>query len=242
MTHNPQIEQTRKTLQEYIKSQGISFSNVELCLDAVNLLINWRVPPSVFEDLQRGQAYVAYSFGIGKRKDRKKEIKDPREILYSPAVYYPGLSNEDFAKIIADLYQQGLEKPIFTQWEIAIALERNHGIRVPEIQIAKPKESYLSIQGSVRQFLEAGLQKYNKILFLNHPISLARAKAITCSEINSQRGKPLEEILVVDTSKVRYDPESVQPWTRDERSILENEFASRFHHVFHLKSINADSF
>ncbi len=242
MTLDSKIELARKTLQEYMESQGISPPNVKLCLDAISLLVKWKVPQFDFEDLERGQAYVAYSFGIGKRKDGKKEIKNPREVLYDPAIYYPGLSNEDFAKIIAGLYKQGLKKPIFTQGEIATALKENYGIVVPEIQIAKPRGSYLSIQGSVRQFLEAGLSEYDKILFLSHPISLLRAKAITSSEVNSQKGKPLEEILVVDTSRVCYDSESVQPWTRNEMSILENEIASRFHHVFHLKSTNIDSF
>lgn len=227
-------------LESHLLKQGLNESSVGLCLDAVKLATTWYVKPSSLEELKQGQAFVAYSFGIGKRKDGQKEIQDPSKVQYNSGTYFPGKTNEDLAKVIAELQEKGLERPIFAQWEVATALIENHKINLPEKNIAKPREGYLSSLGVIKQFLEAGLEDYDRIILVAHPIHVRRAKATTEIEIEKQRGKALEKILIPDISKVRFDLESIQPWTRDESSNIRWDIGSRIRQVFYLQTLRAN--
>jgi len=235
-----EIEKAKEIIKEHLESQ-IDPENTKVCLDAVHLLTTWKITPSNLEDLQEAEAIIAYSFGIGKRKDGKPEIQEPFKIKYDPLIHFSGLTNEDLAKVIADLHPK-LKIPIFAQIEIAQALEENHQIKLDEQNIAKPKQDFLSTHGVIQQFLENGLKDFSKIIIIAHPMHILRAKAITNTELFNKNKKYFEKIFIADTSQARYDPDSLQPWTKNEKNFLKHEMGSRIYHTFYTDNLNPDLF
>jgi len=74
----------KKELEKDLLDQGLSETAVGVCLDAIKFATTWQVNPSTFEKLKEGQAILAYSFGIGERKDGQKEREDSSKVQYSP--------------------------------------------------------------------------------------------------------------------------------------------------------------
>ncbi len=237
-----EIRNVRQILREYVWAQGLNSDSADLCLDAVTIATTFYTPPDSLEKLKQGQAFIAYSFGIGARKDGVPEVQentDARKIQYSPDVYLPGKTNEGLARVISNLYQHGVERPVFAQWEIASALEEQ-GITLDEKCIAKPKEGYLGTGGVIKQFLEAGLQELDRVILVAHSLHVRRARAITRNEVAKQRGRPLEKVLIANTSDVEFDPNSVQAWTRSQEANVRHEIGVRMQGVLYNRSLTVD--
>jgi len=229
-----------KLLDEYLdEDQELDPESINVCLDAINLSLSWKPRWASEEDLKRAEAFVSYSFGIGKRKDGKEEDKEQFEILYDPKIYHPGLTNVGLAKVIFDLYGKGLEKPIFAQWEVAVALEE---IGIDAKSVAKPGEGYLGTGGVAQQFLERGLGEYGNIALVVHPIHSYRAKATTITEAYNLAGKIFENVIHADTSNAICDPESVQLTTRSEEKVVAYEIGNRTQQVLFKKTLDAKFF
>lgn len=228
-----------KLLGEYLKDgQGLMPESINICLDAINLSLSWKPRWATEGELKRADAFVSCSFGMGKRKDGRPEEKDQSQIQYDPQIYFPGLANIDLAKVILNLYEKGLEKPIFAQGEVAIPLEEA-GINIKSV--AKPREGYLSTKGVINRFLEEGLGEFENIALIVHPLHSYRAKATLITEAK-QRGKIFQEIFHADTSNVRYDLYSVQRSGRFEEDTVKWEIGSRTQHVLYKKTLDAKFF
>ncbi len=227
-----------KLLEEYLREQELSPEPINICLDALNLSLSWKPKFASEEELRGADAFVSYSHGIGTRKDGRTEDKDTSKIQYNPDIYHPGLTNIDLAEVILKLHKKGIEKPIFAQWEVAVALEEM-GICVRSV--AKPREGYLSTQGVSKQFLEDGLREFRNIILVVHPIISFRARATTITEA-SRLGKTFQRVYYADTSMVRYDLDSVQSWTRSEVDLIRYEIGSRTQHVLYKKTLDAKFF
>ena len=179
------------------------------------------------EELAKSQAFLAYSFGFGPRKDGKIETRNGREIHFKPEEFFVGISNEGLAKVISDYRKQGLNIPVFAQWEIAVALAEKYGLELPEKQIAKPREGYLGTPGVIQQFLEGGVSGLERVAVVAHPDHMRRAVDTTAGIVKAKRGKGFEAVYETDTSSVGYDSLSVQPWTRSEKAFSYYEFFNR---------------
>lgn len=218
---------------KHLKSQGISSSELEVCLDAIRLSTLFDFVPATLDELQKSQAFVAYSYGIGKRKDGKEETIEPRKIQYDPKIYSPGKANQGLAEVISHYYDQGIQLPVFSQWEVGVALQEM-GFS-GELHIAKPKEGkYLNTIGVVKQFLEMGLEKIENVAIVTHKNNIRRARAITRFETEKRRGYDFEKVFMADTKSVLPDPDSVQDWTRGDSLDIINEIGSRIHHFISL--------
>ena len=232
-------KQAIEVLKDCLRKQGLNPPSIEICLNALNLSLNWKPKFASMEELERANVFISYSLGIGKRKDGSPEQKNPLQIQYDPKIYYPGLTNIDLARIILNLYDKGLKKPIFAQWEVATALEEA-GIKVEST--AKPREGYLNTQGVVKQFIKDGLEEYEKIILVVHPLESYRTRALTITELFKRNQKTSREIFHADTSNIRLDFDSIQPWTRSEEDIVNYEIGSRTQHVLYNKTLNTKFF
>lgn len=108
-------EEPISDIKNHFKSQGIKGSELELCLDTIRLVTCFDFEPATIEELKQSQAFVAYSYGIDKRKDGKPETLNPYKIQYDPRIYAPGKTNEGLAKVIMEYYTSGIELPVFSQ-------------------------------------------------------------------------------------------------------------------------------
>ena len=70
-------------LGQYLsEEQVLSPEAVSICLDAINLSLAWKPRFASTEELETVDAFVSYSFGIGRRKDGGVDEEDPFKILY----------------------------------------------------------------------------------------------------------------------------------------------------------------
>ncbi len=163
---------------DYLRNHGIRGEELEVCLDSIRLSTLFDFVPVTLEELSQSQAFVAYSCGIGKRKDGKRQTIEPRKVQYNPEVYTPGRTNDGLARVILSYYNQGIKLPVFSQWEIGVALE-DMGFS-GELHIAKPREGqYLSTDGVIKQFLEEGLGRIENIAVVAYKNHMRRARATT---------------------------------------------------------------
>lgn len=228
-----ELEEYTQIFANYLKSQGINEGELEICLDSIRLSTLFDFLPATLDELKKSQAFVAYSCGIGRRKDGKQELIESRKIQYDPKIYTPGKTNQGLAKVILDYYGQGIKLPVFSQWEIGVALE-DMGFS-GELHIARPKEGrYLSTEGVVKQFLEDGLDKMENIAIVAYKNHMRRARATTRYETERRRSSDFEKVLMTDTKNILPDPESVQDWTRGGPIEIRNEIGSRIHHYISL--------
>ncbi len=219
------FESGKYYLNHLLTSQKLTKEELEICLDVVRLATFIDFTPSELKELSKSEAFVAYSYGIGKRKDGSQETLEPRKIQYDPTIHTPGKTNEGLARIILDYYNQGIQLPVFTQWEIGEALV-NIGFN-GELHISEPKEGeYLNTQGVARQFLDKGLDKMDNITIVAYKNHMRRARAITRYEKNNRTGYDFNNTFMADTKEILADKESLQIWTRGE-SEINNEIESR---------------
>lgn len=193
---------------------------------------NFFVPASTEEELLQGQAVLAYGFGFGPKKD-SKPFDAAKQTRYNDNDFYPGKSNEDLADVICDILLKK-DMPVFAAWEIAVPLEAK-GISLPESNVVKLTEWGNGTYGYAKTFLERGAKSFDKIIVAAHPHHMRRAITTTQDVALEQRGRVFDAAYVPDVSNVRYDSESVQPWTTNMENFLPYEFANRL--GFYLKNL-----
>ena len=183
---------------------------VELMLASLEQLVSWRVPTP--RQPGQGEAVVAFSFGRGARGT-------------------PGRTNRALAALTRRICQFR-RVPVFAQWEIADVLV---GLGEAVAYTAVPTTTYLSTKGVWAQFQHAWAQQnrtFNTIILVAHPDHQYR-----CYTLLSQAGYT---VLVSEVDKFLpegwvaygcdphgYDPNSIQPWTRNRRAFIRYEIGVR---------------
>lgn len=216
------LEITKEALRKHLKQCGLEPDSVARVVDEdLTYLTEWLLNPSAPEELKTARAIIAFSFGFGPKRGG---IKNPAGQYY-PELYKPGKSNEAMASVIAGLYKDGLQLPVFSQWEIAEAL-KEYEIVIPINQVARPGGKYLGTSGVVEQMLDNGLNELTPVILVAQPYHMFRCKEIT-KKISEKRGTALET-LIANTSSVPFDPESEQWWTRSLKDWVRYEIGNRF--------------
>ncbi|MCP4418425.1 MAG: hypothetical protein GY805_17540, partial [Chloroflexi bacterium] len=120
--------------------------------------------------------------------------------------------------------------PLFVQWEIGDVLR---GWNTAVSHRAIPQNEYLSTRGVLAQFKDAWQEKYGAVdetavILIAHPDHQPR-----CRELLLEAGfQPLIPAASIPweqfgCDKFGYDPDSVQPWTRNRAAFLAYELSIR---------------
>jgi len=234
MDREQEFEGHMKFFYDYLRNQGIAPREIEVCLDAIILSTTFDFVPATIDELKQCQAFVAYSCGIGKRKDGKPETIPSRKIQYSPEIYTLGATNIGLAKVICDYHSKGIKLPVFAQWEIGVALEEIGFLG--ELHVVKPRDGeYFSTEEVVKQLLETGLERMDRVAIVASRDHMRRARATTRYEAERKRGYDFKSALMTDTKGVPIEePESLHEWRRDSYSMMRNEIGSRIHNSISL--------
>ncbi|MDH4330539.1 MAG: hypothetical protein OEV93_03230 [Candidatus Moranbacteria bacterium] len=134
----------------------------------------------------------------------------------------PGRSNEDLAEIARELHND-LGLSLILQWEIADCL-----LYVSDIFVIKRHRiqgAYLDTYEMIDQVRAICDQKgWKKVVVIAHPHHQWR-----CVMVAKKLGL---ETLIVDTSRVHYEKNSSQPWTRSSWRFIPREIAARIIYLF----------
>lgn len=215
---------SQNALRNYLGELGLDWSSViKISHSDFKFLTEWKLNPSVKTELEKADSIVSFSFGFG---PLRKDIPDAQDSSqFNPELHYYGESNLGLAKVILELNSQGIDLPVYAQWEVAEAL-RDKGIFLDEKNIAKPKGDYLNTKGVLEQFFENGLEDSKSLILVSQPYHAPRCKWIM-EKAYKDRGKSVD-ILIADTSSVGFDRDSLQPWTRSLEDWVKYEVGSRF--------------
>ncbi len=219
------LEVAKRALANHLQRNGFDGPSIRRVIDEdFPYLTEWLIKPSLEEELRMGKSIISFAFGFGPLKEGVHNPPNPNQ--FNPQFHYVGKSNDAIADVIKRLYDNGLELPIYAQWEIAEALRKRHDIILPDSQIARPRDGYLGTHGVIEQWLDNELNLHNPIILVAHPYHVFRCKKII-ENVSAKREKPFD-ILIADTSSVPFDPVSLQRWTRNLNEWIMYEVGNRF--------------
>lgn len=198
-----------------IKEHNEQKSNKTKAMRTIPYLTSWEL---MSEDIKSAEAIIAFSFGYG-------NIQNEPDSDYHKRVHSPGISNNDIADLIAKDYEG---KPIFAQEEIADSLEGRYNIMCASVAIKL--KGYLGTAGVLSQYKNnnPSLDSFKKISIYAHPHHIFRC-ALTTTYSFEKSNNPIPEILIPNVKSVRFDENSIQPWTTNEDKFRVHELASRFY-------------
>lgn len=127
-------------------------------------------------------------------------------------VSQPGKSNEQLAEYISATYPTA---PLILQREINDALLDRAADYV--IRESRQPGQYLDSREIALQALEIMMnQKWNTAAIVTHPAMMARNDAL-CRKLG------IQTVTLTGLEYIEYDPNSAQPWTRDEDAWWQRE-------------------
>jgi hypothetical protein len=200
---------------------------------------SWWRQPAAATDLQRAGAIVAAAFNFGPRRNPNvgpydmfnSRVPESARIpeQYHPQFHYPGGTNDEIARVVYSVRDQGLEKEIFGQIEVIESLRLQFGLCLPDERAAMPAADYLSTTGVMQQLIGRGLADYDVIIAVGHPDHVQRVAAAADTAVNVARaaeGLRPAEVITPDCAPIRYHGDGVQEWPRD-LCYREHEAAAR---------------
>lgn len=162
----------------------------------------WKVVASPEEELLKADVVLGQSFGLRKTSS--------------------GDSNKALAKIAKRLHKKyGL--PLILQWEIADCLHKLSKAGI--IREHRVKGKYLDTYEALSQAkIICDRYGWKKAVILAHPDHYWRC-VMTAKRLGFVT-------VAVDTSRVPYDPLSIQKWTKTSLRFIPYDFAARMHHLY----------
>jgi|GEM_PF-5493951 len=216
------IKIIQKYVKKHLEQNGFDKLSIKRIVeDDLSYLTEWVLKPNSLEELKAGEAYVLPAFGYA-AKNKKSPDKSEH---FDPKIHKPGESNEAIARVVVNLFNKGIERPIYAQWEIAEALKK-YNVIVPDKNVAKPKGGYLGTIGDIEQWRDRGLKNVKTVILVTHPYYAYRPREIL-RNVAERRNQKIK-VLIADTSSVPFDPDSLQDWTRNLNKWVRYEVCNRF--------------
>lgn len=218
----------RVIIEIELEKQRIGDVGHEVSLIISDVISNFIVSVSPDEELRQADAIFAYGFGFGPRKDGQP-FDAGKEVRYdsdNSGEFFPGKTNDGLADVIIKMRDKGINLPIFAQLEIADSLAIDHSLTLPETNIANPKEWAGGTYGFAKMFFKNVEENCDSAIVVAHPHHMKRAMTTTL-DAAAESGKKDFRVYSPNVFDVRYDPNSVQAWTRSAEAFIPYELANR---------------